>query len=85
MPDLIILDVVMPTQDGGDLYKTLRAQAEFRHTPIIFITGAVDTPTYNNGMIFLPKTLKFAQITAEIQKALAAKPRENSARDARPV
>lgn len=71
-PDVMLLDVVMPQQDGGDLYNTLRADPAFKKTPILFVTAASTRVTYNNGMVFIPKPLKLDILTAEIQKALSA-------------
>ncbi len=71
-PDVMLLDVVMPQQDGGDLYNTLRADPAFKRTPILFVTAASTKVTYNNGMIFIPKPLKLDVLIPEIQKALSA-------------
>jgi signal transduction histidine kinase len=43
-PDLILLDVVMPTMDGFDTIKNLRLIKKFKYTPIIFLTGQGTTP-----------------------------------------
>ena len=40
-PDLILLDVMMPGMDGGDVAARLRADPLFRDTPIIFLTAIV--------------------------------------------
>jgi two-component system OmpR family response regulator len=40
-PDLILLDVIMPGMDGGDVAARLRADPLFRDTPIIFLTAIV--------------------------------------------
>ncbi|GDY23253.1 hypothetical protein LBMAG56_46000 [Verrucomicrobiota bacterium] len=74
-PDVMLLDVVMPQQDGGDLYNTLRADPAFKKTPILFVTAACTEVTYNNGMIFIPKPLKLDVLSAEMQKALNARSR----------
>lgn len=41
-PDLLIVDVFLPTKNGFDLARFLRAQAEFRHLPIIFAATPAD-------------------------------------------
>ncbi len=40
-PDLILLDVMMPGLDGGDVASNLRADPWLRDTPIIFLTALV--------------------------------------------
>jgi len=40
-PDLILLDVVMPFMDGGDVAARLRADPLLRDTPVIFLTALV--------------------------------------------
>jgi two-component system alkaline phosphatase synthesis response regulator PhoP len=37
-PDLIILDVLMPEQDGWDTCDNLRSEQEFRFVPIVYLT-----------------------------------------------
>jgi twitching motility two-component system response regulator PilG len=38
-PDLILLDVEMPSLDGYELCSLLRRHSAFKHTPIIMVTG----------------------------------------------
>ncbi len=38
-PDVILLDVGMPNLDGYELCSLLRRHANFKHTPIIMVTG----------------------------------------------
>lgn len=38
-PDLILLDVTMPSLDGYELCSLLRKHSSFKHTPIIMVTG----------------------------------------------
>ncbi len=40
-PDLILLDVQMPGQDGFDVISDLKSDPALRHIPVIFITGEV--------------------------------------------
>ena len=39
MPDLILLDVVMPNVDGFDIFRELREQAPLAKVPIAFLTS----------------------------------------------
>jgi len=40
-PNIIILDVVMPGLDGGEVYTQLMADPILKHIPIIFLTAIV--------------------------------------------
>lgn len=40
-PDLILLDVVMPELDGGEVAGLIRADDALKGTPIIFLTSLV--------------------------------------------
>ena len=40
-PDLILLDVVMPGMDGGDVAQHIRADRSLKETPIVFLTATV--------------------------------------------
>lgn len=39
-PDLVVLDVHMPSGSGFDLCRWLRSTPEYAETPIVFLTGA---------------------------------------------
>jgi len=40
-PDLILLDVIMPEMDGGDVAIALRANPALGKVPIVFLTAAM--------------------------------------------
>ena len=39
LPDVILLDVVMPEMDGYDVCRALKADPETRYIPVIMVTG----------------------------------------------
>ncbi len=41
-PDLLIVDVYLPTRNGFDIARFLRSQEQHRHLPIIFAAGPAD-------------------------------------------
>jgi len=43
VPDLVVLDVMMPFISGDDVYHALRSEQATRYVPIIFLTGQGST------------------------------------------
>lgn len=43
LPDLILLDAIMPSVDGFKMCQQLKMEAELRSIPVIFMTGLSDT------------------------------------------
>ena len=43
LPDVVLLDAVMPGMDGFEVARRLKARPETAHIPIIFMTGLTDT------------------------------------------
>lgn len=77
MPDLCIIDVVMPGLDGGDVVAQFRADPELRNIPVLMLTALVeenpDTPdgeTQTGGLPFVSKTSEFGTILSCIEKHL---------------
>jgi two-component system, OmpR family, alkaline phosphatase synthesis response regulator PhoP len=50
LPDLIILDVMMPGKTGIEVCNILRSQAAFKNTLIIFLTAMSDEGTEIKGL-----------------------------------
>ena len=48
-PDIILLDVVMPEMDGGDVALNLRARSATKSIPIIFISAMVSQKESKKG------------------------------------
>ena len=51
-PDLIIMDVMLPEEDGLDACKKLKADPQYAHIPIVIHTSIQDSP------IILPEIQK---------------------------
>ncbi len=49
LPDLILLDVMMPGMDGYDTCQAIKAQPTTRDIPVIFLTARVDTQDEARG------------------------------------
>lgn len=50
MPDLVVLDIMMPRKTGVEVCEILRTQPAFRNTLIIFLTALSDESTQIKGL-----------------------------------
>lgn len=75
-PDLILLDVVMPGMDGGELASRLEASPELKGVPIVFLTAAVKKDEVSarggriGGLPFLAKPVNTAEVVKCLKKYL---------------
>ena len=58
-PDLILLDVIMPETDGGEVAAQIEADPELHHTPIVFLTALVTEP--RQRVVSISKGIHFLQ------------------------
>lgn len=49
LPELILLDLVMPGMDGMKVLKVMRKKAELSTVPIVFLTATKDEKTVRQG------------------------------------
>ncbi len=77
-PDLILLDVVMPGLDGGNLAARMQADALLQRIPIVFLTAVVsakeagNSPKNIGGFPFLAKPVSPEALERCIEERLAA-------------
>ena len=75
-PDLILLDILMPGKDGGELASDLRASARLEHVPVVFLTAAATKAEVNThhgligGLPFLAKPVDIPEVLTCIKKWL---------------
>ena len=50
LPDLILLDMVMPEMDGVEVCKALKAEEKTRDIPVIFVTSMTDVENEERGL-----------------------------------
>ena len=67
-PDVILLDVIMPAMDGGDVAAQIRNDRHLKGTPIIFLTATVsqseagDGGLNSGGDLFLAKPVSLENL-----------------------
>ena len=77
-PDLILLDIVMPERDGGEIAAQIQADPELHNTPIIFVTALVTraeakTGLHIDGHPFLAKPINIPELINAIERVLPAR------------
>jgi CheY-like chemotaxis protein len=79
-PDLIILDVVMPNMDGGEIAAQIQADPELKHVPMLFLTAIISKQDHANGPLirggirFIAKPITLAALVEAIEETLAQPP-----------
>ncbi len=79
LPDLILLDVVMPAKSGWEVCKTLKSQDKTKHIPIIILTMpsvAIEDESSRGhtgeagANSYLPKPFNEDKLLTEVKKYL---------------
>jgi CheY-like chemotaxis protein len=76
-PHLILLDVMMPGLDGGELAARLRSNPKLKAVPIVFLTSAVTKGEVDagggrlGGYPFLAKPVVLSEVAACLKQHLA--------------
>jgi CheY-like chemotaxis protein len=79
-PDLILLDVMMPDLDGGELAQRFQASPTLRSIPIVFLTAVATKAEVSSrggrigGLPFLAKPVDVPELIACLEKHLARSP-----------
>jgi CheY-like chemotaxis protein len=74
-PDVILLDIMMPERDGGEVEAEIEADAELRKTPIIFLTALVTEPEAKAGLRIdghrsVAKPINIPELIDQIEESL---------------
>jgi CheY-like chemotaxis protein/DNA-binding CsgD family transcriptional regulator len=71
VPDIVLLDAMMPGMDGFEVARQLKAMAETAHIPIIFMTGLTETEhlvaaLQAGGVDYVTKPIKPKEVMARM-------------------
>ncbi|MDV3250311.1 response regulator [Devosia sp. BK] len=85
VPDVVLMDAVMPGLDGFETCQRLKAMAPLAHVPVIFMTGLTETEHIvhaleSGGVDYLAKPINVDELRARIRVHLANARRAQSAR-----
>jgi two-component system alkaline phosphatase synthesis response regulator PhoP len=74
LPDVILMDIMMPGVDGISLMGDIRAKDSAAHIPIIAVSGLNDAATLNDALLFgamdyMVKPFELDALMAKIKKA----------------
>jgi CheY-like chemotaxis protein len=76
LPDLILMDMMMPGMDGGEVAATLKQDKRLSQIPIVFLTAIVKkeeaepTGSKIGGLTFLAKPVKLDDLITCIENHL---------------
>ncbi|MEM1441402.1 MAG: response regulator [Verrucomicrobiota bacterium] len=78
-PDIILLDVVMPRMDGGDVQAGLQSDPALQKVPVIMLTALVDSAELSDGAVaqsgssvVLPKPVDLPLLLRVIEDSIKA-------------
>ena len=77
LPDLVLLDIVMPGKDGGDILAEMREDFLLGKTPVIMLTALVareemsaDAVAQSEAMVILPKPVEMDKLLKVVAQHL---------------
>ena len=87
LPDIILLDAMMPGMDGFEVARRLKATAQTAHIPIVFMTGLTDTEYLVaalecGGVDYVTKPIKPKEVLARMAVHLQGAREKRQARSA---
>ncbi|MDD5680015.1 MAG: response regulator [Candidatus Omnitrophica bacterium] len=81
MPDMILLDVMMPSMEGGEVCETLQENTKTMNIPVVFLTSLVkeEEVEYGKGDIggheYISKSTPKDKLIARIKRILSEESR----------
>jgi len=79
IPDVILLDIMMPEMSGWELFDRLKENASWRNIPVVFLTARTDRIAKNAGGFlgedYIEKPFDIEDLKTRIGKILKKKGR----------
>jgi two-component system alkaline phosphatase synthesis response regulator PhoP len=81
IPDLVILDVIMPHKDGFEVLREVKSDPKLMHVPVIMLTVKTQNADIVEGLregaeMYLPKPFHPKELVSLIRRALEGGPEE---------
>ena len=81
IPDLVILDVIMPHKDGFEVLREIKHDPKLAHVPVIMLTVKTQNADIVEGLregaeMYLPKPFHPKELVSLIRRALEGGPEE---------
>ena len=77
MPDIIILDIMMPDMTGFQVLDIIKTNREWKNIPVVFLTALDDSKTIQKGIetdsYCIKKPFKMEELKETIDKVLEGK------------
>jgi DNA-binding response OmpR family regulator len=74
IPDLVLLDIMMPEMSGWDVAAKIKEKPEWSNIPIVFLTAKGDTMSVGIGGLaaedYITKPFDIEDLKARVQKIL---------------
>ena len=83
LPDLILLDIMMPVMNGYEVFTTLKNSKATENIPVIFVSGLTDEDNVEKGMAmgvadYITKPFKSYIVKLRVENQLKIKSQEQN-------